>query len=165
MVRIRPSLVLQFGIPKDLDNDAVLDECKRSFSYIAPVLPVEVNDKGQVHVASSNDQSDEGACFVIPVRMTIRLHQPYWNRDEEREEELWLNAMEPWLNNMFKKLSGAMKAFSAMEHPGVEGRISFNPLEIQFYGNEVVTVELSSDSSIPENALKVVNACRAQGGK
>jgi len=131
MTRIRPSLVLQIGIPNELNDPSLLDELKRTFAYIAPVVFVERDSCLEIECAEGREDKD--ASYVIPLRMTVRLHRRYWD-DEE--------------------------AFSRMELPGIENGVRFGLLEIQFDDDAVVEIMLGNDSSIPGNALEIVNAQR-----
>lgn len=163
MARIRPSLVLQFDIPSELNNDAALDEVKRSFSYIAPVVCTMHGDQERADATAEPKAASDEAQHVLAVRMTVRLHRPYWDRTDPSAQQTWTEAMEPWLRNMFVKLSSAMEAFCRLEHPGIDGKTSFERLEAQFDDNAVVTIELAEGSSIPDDALSTVNAHRDGG--
>lgn len=160
MSRIRPSLILQIGIPDDLACPEVEDELKRSFSFIAPVVPVvrAASEAGEAGAAAP-------AAVVLPVRMTVRLHRPYWDAGDPAAQQLWVEAMEPWLANMFTKLSGALKAFCGLEHPGLVNPVAFGPLEVCFDEHGAVQVALEPDSSIPAGALDAVRAYRARGSE
>ena len=142
----------------DFRNCKRFVELKRTFAYIAPVVFVERDSCLEIECAEGREDKD--ASYVIPLRMTVRLHRRYWDDEDAQAHQLWTEAMEPWLKNTFTKMSGAMEAFSRMELPGIENGVRFGLLEIQFDDDAVVEIMLGNDSSIPGNALEIVNAQR-----
>lgn len=120
-------------------SDEVIAGIKRSYSYVAPAMVV-------------THEPDEGPARNI-MRFRIRLHRPYWDKNDPAAEELWSGMMPTWLRNMFYKVSSTIVAAAKMSRRQGDPVLEYAWIELEFGDNALVAVKTADDSSIPEEAV------------
>lgn len=143
---VRPSLILKMDFDERAFNEEIKSEIKRSYSYVAPSL-VETHEAG------------EGRPENI-MRFTIKVHRPYWDKNDAASEELWEGSMVKWLNNMIAKVSNTMIAVNAQHSSRGERTVDYAWLDLEFGNNLTIRVKLNADSSIPDVTGQIVAAVR-----
>lgn len=134
----------------DLDertcSDEVIAGIKRSYSYVAPTT-VATHEPG------------EGPARNV-MRFRIRLHRPYWDKNDPDAEKLWSGMMPTWLRNMFHKVSSTIVAAAKVSRRQGELALEYAWVELEFGDNVLVAVKTADDSSIPEEAVGWVERVR-----
>lgn len=143
---VRPSLILKMDFDERAYNDEVKSEIKRSYAYVAPSL---------VETHEASDGRPENV-----MRFIIKVHRPYWEKNDEVAQELWEGSMVKWLHNMFAKVSATMVAVNTQHENRGESTVDYAWLDLEFGTNLTIRVKLNADSSIPENAYDLVAAVR-----
>lgn len=93
---VRPSLIFQIDLDGRSHFDEAVAEIKRSHSYVAPTT------------LTTRTPGEGPACNVM--RFRIKLHNPYWSKNDLDAEALWPGVMPMWLHNMFYKVSSTVVA-------------------------------------------------------
>ena len=133
----------------DLDertcSDEVIAGIKRSYSYVAPTT-VATHEPG------------EGPARNV-MRFRIRLHRPYWDKNDPDAEKLWSGMMPTWLRNMFHKVSSTIVAAAKVSRRQGEPALEYAWVELEFGDNVLVAVKTADDSSIPKRRWAGWSAC------
>lgn len=143
---VRPSLILQVDLDERTCSDEVIAGIKRSYSYVAPTT-VATHEPG------------EGPARNV-MRFRIRLHRPYWDKNDPDAEKLWSGMMPTWLRNMFYKVSSTIVAAAKMSRKQGDPVLEYAWVELEFGDNALVAVKTADDSSIPEEAVGWVERVR-----
>lgn len=148
--RVHPTLILKMDMDERMVEDDTLAEIKRSYSYIAPATVVS-------HEPADSDSNRA----ENNLRLMIKVHRPYWDKNDADAAGLWDAVMPKWLHNMFYKVSSTITASNKV-HAEKGGRgIEYAWLELEFRGNALVSIKTDpADSSIPECSLSVVEKAR-----
>ena len=149
---VRPSLILNVDIDeRDFSDEAVAD-IKRSYSYVAP---------SQVKAAPAPADTED---VVWPVAnkmtLTVRMHRPYWEKDDPEAQELWEAVMPKWLHNMFFKVSNTITASNKIRREKGRPTLDFPWTGINFVNKMAVTVKAPDDSSIPDSTIDLIEDLR-----
>ena len=96
MSMIRPSLILNVDVDERLYSKDLVAEIKRTYSYVAPSIVAS-------HAPAADDAENT-------IRFDVKLHQPYWDKNDSEADALWTEVMPKWLHNMFYKVSSTIKA-------------------------------------------------------
>ncbi len=143
---IRPSLILQMDLDERAFSEDVVSEIKRSYSYIAPSK------------VSSHDAGEGEPENVL--RLAIKLHKPYWDKNDAAAQELWAGVMPKWLRNMFRKISNTIVAGSKVRVDQGDKPLNYAWVEAEFGDDALVAMKSMADSSIPEEAVQMVDQVR-----
>lgn len=143
---IRPSLILQMDLDERTCSDETVAEIKRSYSYVAPST-----------VAMHAPDGDPAQNVM---RFRIKLHKPYWDKSDADAEELWSGVMPTWLHNMFYKVSSTIVASNNTHREQGKPELAYDWIELEFGENALVAVKTAADSSIPEEAVGLVERVR-----
>ncbi len=149
---VRPSLILNVDIDeRDFSDEAVAD-IKRSYSYVAP---------SQVKPAEAPADSED---VVWPVAnkmtLTVKMHRPYWEKDNPEAQELWEAVMPKWLHNMFAKVSNTITASNKIRREKGRPTLDFPWTGINFSDKMSITVKAPDDSSIPDSTIDLIEDLR-----
>lgn len=149
---VRPSLILNVDIDeRDFSDEAVAD-IKRSYSYVAP---------SQVKAAEAPADTED---VVWPVAnkmtLTVRMHRPYWEKDNPEAQELWEAVMPKWLHNMFFKVSNTITASNKIRREKGRPTLDFPWTGINFVDKMSITVKAPEDSSIPDSTIDLIEDLR-----
>ena len=139
-------MILQMDLDERTCSDEVIAGIKRSYSYVAPTT-VATHEPG------------EGPARNV-MRFRIRLHRPYWDKNDPDAEKLWSRMMPTWLRNMFHKVSSTIVAAAKVSHRQGEPVLEYAWVELEFGDNVLVAVKTADDSSIPEEAVGWVERVR-----
>lgn len=143
---IRPSLILQMSIDERALSDEVIAEIKRSYSYVAPSMVSS-------HEAASGAPENT-------MRFAVKLHKPYWDKNDAAAQELWEGVMPKWLHNMFYKVSSTIVASNKVRADQGSESLDYAWLEVEFGIDALVALKTAADSSVPEEAVQAVEQVR-----
>lgn len=144
MTAAKPSLILKFDVDASLESEELVDELKRTYSYIAPV-------KVAFHEAS------EPALSIVG--LNVIAHTPYWGADGD---EYWGQVMLPWLERIFKKLNKTLVAHCGIRAKEGAADLAFAEAIVVFGTNGEVRLPLATNGSLPQDALDCVTAARSK---
>lgn len=147
MAMIRPTLILNIDLDERSWTDELAADLRRAYTHVAATQ------------VKSRPACSEAAESVI--RLNVKLRSPYWDDDIEGASEQWASGMPKWLGNVFYKVSSNMLAFNRMRTDRGDEGMCFSWMEIALEGDLVLAIRLNADSSIPENALEMVEKARA----
>lgn len=149
---VRPSLILNVDIDERDFDDEIVADIKRSYSYVAP---------SQIKPADAPVDTDD---VVWPVAnkmtLTVRMHRPYWEKDDPEAQELWEAVMPKWLHNMFAKVSNTITASNKIRREKGRPTLDFPWTGINFIDKMDVTVKAPEDSSIPDSTIDLIEDLR-----
>lgn len=143
---VRPSLILKMDLDENVYSDEAVSEIKRSYSYVAPA------------VVAAHETA--GGPSENVMRFAVKLHKPYWDKNDPAADELWQGVMPKWLRNMFYKVSSTIVA--ANNTRAREGRppLAYDWVELEFGSDALIALKTRADSSIPEEAVGLVEQVR-----
>lgn len=144
---IRPSLILQMNLDERLNSDDAVPEIKRSYSYVAP------------SVVAFHEPADEARVENV-MRYMVKLHRPYWDKNDPAAEELWQGVMPKWLHNMFAKVSNTITASNKVHAKAGEPGTTYAWMEVEFGENALLAIKTTSDSAMPEEGVAFVERAR-----
>lgn len=149
---VRPSLILNVDIDERDFDDEIVADIKRSYSYVAP---------SQIKPADAPVDTDD---VVWPVAnkmtLTVRMHRPYWEKNDPEAQELWEAVMPKWLHNMFAKVSNTITASNKIRREKGRPTLDFPWTGINFIDKMDVTVKAPEDSSIPDSTIDLIEDLR-----
>ena len=145
MAAAKPSLILKFDIDGSLEDDELIDELKRTYSYIAPVK-VAFHEAGEPAVGT--------------LGFNVISHSPYWGADGDG---YWKQTVLPWLERVLRKLDKTLEA-----HVGIRSKRGVDDLSLRevvavFGSNGEVRLPLSPDGALPEDAVERIADARRRG--
>lgn len=144
---IRPTLILQMNLDESAYDEDVVAEIKRSYSYVAPAT-VTSHETGAGAPEST-------------MRFLVRIHRPYWLREDDGADELWNEVMLKWLKNMVYKVSATMVAYNRVRREKGQPQLLFDWLEVEF-SDVVLAMRLNEDCSLEEHgAVELADRVRA----
>lgn len=144
---IRPSLILRMDLDERLFNDECVSDIKRSYSHVAPSLV-------QAHKPADGQRPEN------VMRFMIKLHRAYWDSSDEAAQQLWEGVMPKWLHNMFSKVSNTITAANNVRAENGQPAFPYHWLELEFGDNALIAVKTGSDSSLPADAVDMVERVR-----
>lgn len=147
MSMIRPSLILNVDVDERLYNKDLVAEIKRTYSYVAPSTVAS-------HAPAADDAENN-------IRFDVKLHRPYWDKNDPEADALWTEVMPKWLHNMFYKVSSTITAANGRyEEQGV-APLLYAWAEVRFGDNVVVALKTKADSSVGDEAIEWIEQVRA----
>lgn len=151
---VRPSLILNMDIDGRLYNDDLIAEIKRSYAYVSPSV-----------ISSHDVELPEDAGAMQPpientIRLSVRLHKPYWDPKDPDAQELWENVMPKWLHNMISKVSNTITASNNVREEKSIEPLKYTWVEFEFFENCTIAELTEVDSSITDACIADVEKVR-----
>ncbi len=143
---IRPSLVLQVKLQPEVYSDAVAEEIRRSFIYLAQSLVSQ----------ASPEEAAEGNVM----RLSIRLMKPYWDTHDPKSCELWDKVMRRWLRNVVRNMSVAMHNYNTVDHPEGCGALHYEWVDFDFGRNALIRVKTDGENRIAQEVPRMIEKIR-----
>lgn len=143
---VRPSLILKMDLDENVHSDEVVSEIKRSYSYVAPAVVT-------AHEAAGGPPENV-------MRFAVKLHKPYWDKNDPAADELWQGVMPKWLHNMFYKVSSTIVAANNTRAREGKPPLAYDWVELEFGSDALIALKTQADFSIPEGAVELVEQAR-----
>lgn len=143
---VKPTLILQMDFDEACFTEWLVADIKRSYAHIAATLI-------KSHPAAQQPENT--------MRMTIRLHRPYWDKNDAVSEENWTASMQKWLHNMIAKVSNNIVAANKINAERGMDVVEYAWLECNFEGNMVIAMRNNPETGFPAGAVALVEQARA----
>lgn len=147
MSMIRPSLILNVDVDERLYSKDLVAEIKRTYSYVAPSIVAS-------HAPAADDAENT-------IRFDVKLHQPYWDKNDSEADALWTEVMPKWLHNMFYKVSSTIKAANDQYAEQGVAPLPYTWVEVRFGDNATIVLKTRADSSVDDEAIGWIEQVRA----
>ena len=141
----RPSLVLQAYLKPQLCTDPMEKEFKRSFMVVAQSVVHQLPE----------DEAQQGNVL----RLSIRMHRPYWDAQNPEAQTLWDGSVHKWLVNLVRNLNNTMKTYNQVLHPLGAGNIEFSFVEFEFDQHILARIALE-DNQLPASTVELLENLR-----
>ena len=142
---VHPTMLLHMDLDEAFYSEKAANDITRAYLYIAPVT-----------VGSHPTDPERPENYL---RYIFKLRYPYWDASVEGADDTWENSMLTKLKNMFYKVSSTLVNINREARTNREEAIDFSWLEIEF-GEHVIAMHLGEHTSIPKQALDLVNQVR-----
>ena len=143
---VHPSLMLKMDFDTRVCTADLEPSIMRAYSYIGPT-EVCFHD---------SDASD----IENILRISVKLHKPYWDKMEEGAQENWDPSMKKWLTNIFSKVSNTITASNAIRCEEGREQVHYAWIELFFNCGVKIRMAAAPDSSIPADAVFLVDKLR-----
>jgi hypothetical protein len=140
----RPTLILHMNLDERTYSEEVVAEITRSYSHFAPTFIAPLDEDG------SRQENT--------IRFQVKIRSPFWSNSDEGANEAWSDVLE-WLKSKFYKGSANMVAFNNMRRDQGGSCLTYAWMELEL-GEHLMALRLNSDSSIPEQALELIDRVR-----
>ena len=147
MARIRPSLILRADIDEREYNEELVGMIKRSYAYIG------------ASKITSHEPAAEDAENVL--RYDIKLHKPYWDKNDPEAAAQWDEVIPQWLHNMFYKVGTTIVFTNKEAERNFMKPLYYSWTELQFGSNVIMAFKTREDSTLDDSYIGMVEQARA----
>lgn len=112
---IHPSLILKASLDERQAAAGVVDDIKRSYSYVGPISVAR-------HAAA------DPACNTM--RLIVRMSKPYWRSTDPDGDAMWA-AVADWLKGKLYKVGSTMENYNKTHRKAGQPTVEYGRLEIE----------------------------------